>query len=93
MRPALVDALRVQAMLQIRQQHWREAQVALEEAMMLCRAMSYPYAEAKVLYVYGLLHQAEGEPGTAGERMQAALTLLNRLGERLYAEHVGRALA
>jgi tetratricopeptide (TPR) repeat protein len=93
MRPALSDALRVQALLCIRQQRWDEAQNALEEAQALCRKMPYPYAEAKALYMYGLLHQAKGEPVQALARLGAALTILNQLGERLYAEQVERALA
>ncbi len=93
MRPALADALRIQALLGIRQHYWGEAQNALEEALALCREMPYPYAEAKALYVYGLLHQARGEPAPARERLEAALVILNRLGERLYAEHVERVLA
>jgi len=92
-RPALADALRVQALLCLQQHRWDEAQAALEEAIALCRAMPYPYAEAKALYVYGLLHQAKGEPTQARERLEAALAILNRLGERLYAEQVEQALA
>ena len=93
MRPALSDALRVQALLGIRRQHWEEVQAALEEALALCQAMPYPWAEAKTLYVFGLLHQAKGEPGLARERLEMALAILNRLGERLYAQRVELELA
>jgi hypothetical protein len=55
--------------------------------------MGYPYAEAKGLYVYGLMHQQKGEPKQAAERLIAALTILNQLGEQFYAEHVEQALA
>jgi len=55
---------------------------------MLC-----PYAEAKALYVYGRLHMAQGEPERARERFTAASAILDQLGERLYAEHIERALA
>jgi hypothetical protein len=51
-----------------------------------------PYAEAKTPYVYGQLHAAMGEPDLARERFAAALAILNRLGERLYAEHIERAI-
>ena len=89
----LPDVLRIQALLCIGQERWEEAQAALEEALSLCQAMPYPYAEAKALYVYGLLHQAKGEPELARERLEAALAILHRLGERLYAEQVERTLA
>src|SRR5262249_15183405 len=45
MCPALSDGLRVQALLSVRQHCWGEAQGTLEEALMLCRAMPYPWAE------------------------------------------------
>lgn len=93
MHSSLPDALYVQALLHIRQRRWGEALAALEEALARCRAMPYPYAEAKALYIYGLLHQAKGEPEQARERLEAALASLNYLGERLYAEQVERALA
>src|SRR5262249_2779533 len=92
-RLALVDALRIQALLHIQQQRWEEAQARLEEALTSCRAMPYPYAEARALYVYGLLHQARGEPKRARERLKAAHAICARLGERLYAEHIVRTLA
>src|SRR5262249_10126169 len=90
---AWVDALRIQALLRIRQLHWAEAEAALEEALLLCRAMPYPWAEAKALYVCGLLHQAKGEQEVARKRLEAALAICARLGERLYAEQMEQALA
>ena len=93
MRPALAEALRIQAMLAARQQRWEAAEGALAEAQMLCQAMPHPYAEAKVQYVYGLLRSQRSEPGQARERLEAALALLNRLGERLHAERVEGAIA
>src|SRR5262249_1702452 len=93
LRIALVDALRIRALLHLQQQRWDEAQAALEEAVTLSRAMPYPYAEAKALYVYGLLHQARGEQEQARKRWQAALEILGLLGERLYAEPLERTLA
>src|SRR5262249_40144027 len=58
---ALVDALRIQALLAIRQERWQEAEAALEEALTLTRAMSYPYAEAKTLHSCSQLHAARGD--------------------------------
>lgn len=89
----LTDGLRIQALLALQQRQWPTAEQALEEALQVSRSMPFPYGEAKALYVYGLLHQAKGEPEAARERLEAALTMLNRLGERLYAEQVERALA
>jgi tetratricopeptide (TPR) repeat protein len=91
-RLALVDALRVAALVATRQGQWHAAEAALEEALGLCRAMSYPYAEAKALYVYGQLHLAQDEPAQARERFEQALAICGRLGERFYAEHIERAL-
>ncbi len=85
MRLLLVDGLRVRALLALRQGRWREAMDALDAALALARAMPYPYAEAKALYVYGLLHVARGEPEQARARLDAALAILARLGERAYA--------
>jgi len=89
----LVDALRVEAMLRMKQARWQEAFDALEESLALCRAMPYPYAEAKALYVYGQFHAAKGEPDLARARYQQAIAICERLGEGLYRPHIERALA
>jgi tetratricopeptide (TPR) repeat protein len=89
----LVDGLRVLAMVRLRQARWEDACALLEEAIKLCRAMPYPYAEAKALYVYGQLHAARGEPRQAREHYEAALVICERLGEGLYRPHIQRALA
>lgn len=93
MRPTQADAWRIGARVAMAQGRWHEAEVAIAESLALAREMQAVYREAKTLYVYGLLHQARGEQGQACERFGAALVILNRLGERLYAEHVERALA
>src|SRR5262249_41906059 len=82
-----------QARLALRQGAYEQAEYALEEALTLTRTMPFPYAEAKALYVYGLLHVRKGEPEHAREKYEAALAICARLGERLYAEHVEQALA
>jgi tetratricopeptide (TPR) repeat protein len=92
-RLALLDALRVSALVAIRTRRWPEAAAALQEAIALARAMHYPYAEAKAHSVYGQLHAARGEPERARERYEAALAICARLGERLYAGHIEQALA
>jgi tetratricopeptide (TPR) repeat protein len=93
MRLVLVDALRIQAILLQRQRRWEGAERALDETLALCRALPYPYAEAKALYVAGHLHAAKGDPDAARARYEAALAILHRLGERLYAERTELALS
>jgi tetratricopeptide (TPR) repeat protein len=89
----LVDALRMEAIVHIRQQRWDEAEAALQEALALAREMPYPYAEAKVLSIYGDLLVASSQPEQAREQYEAALTILRSLGEVPFAERIERALA
>jgi tetratricopeptide (TPR) repeat protein len=86
------DGLRAKALVAIARESWREAEYALGEAMALCQTMRYPYGELKTLYVYGLLHVRKGEFQPARARLQDALAICARLGERLYAIHVERVL-
>jgi tetratricopeptide (TPR) repeat protein len=92
-RLTLMQVLLVQARVDIRRQQWAAAHSTLESALSLGRAMRSPYAEAKALYISGLLHTAQGEAESAQESLVAALTILQRLGERLYGKHIERALA
>jgi tetratricopeptide (TPR) repeat protein/transcriptional regulator with XRE-family HTH domain len=92
MRPILVDALRVQALAWSRQDRWAEAEAVLEEALGICRSMRSPYAEAKTLYVSGLVFQQKKELAPARQGFQATLTILEHLGEGLYARHVEQLL-
>jgi tetratricopeptide (TPR) repeat protein len=89
----LVDALRMQAAVAIRQERWDEAAAALDEALALARAMPYPYAEAKALSMYGDLMVATGQQVQAREQYEAALAILRPLGEVPYAERIEQALA
>jgi tetratricopeptide (TPR) repeat protein len=89
----LVELLHVQARIAIHAERWEAAAHALDEALAACRPLPNPYAEARLCYIYGLFHAARGEPEQARERFRAALAIVNRLGERLYAEQVERALA
>ena len=89
----LVDALRMEAAVWIRQQRWDEAEAALEEALALARPMPYPYAEAKALATYGDLLVASGHPERARDQYDAALAILRPLGEVPYTERIERALA
>lgn len=90
---ALADVLRVEAILAMRRGHLEEARLALDEAIVRSRQMPYPYAEAKALYIFGQLHLMNQERDLAREKYRAALAILHRLGERLYAHHIERALA
>jgi tetratricopeptide (TPR) repeat protein len=92
-RLALVDALRVQAMIATRQRCWAQAEQALEEGLALARGMPYPYAEARLLYVSGALHAQKGEPEPACERLEEALAIFRRLGARKDVERVEQATA
>jgi transcriptional regulator with XRE-family HTH domain/tetratricopeptide (TPR) repeat protein len=89
----LVDAQCVAARIALRNKNWRLAAATLDRATGGARQLPYPYAEAKVLYVRGLLHALTSEPEQARERWQEALTVCRRLGERLYALHIERAIA
>jgi hypothetical protein len=41
--------------------------------------MGYPYAEARLLHVYGLMHVQKGEREPALGRLEAALAIFQRL--------------
>jgi tetratricopeptide (TPR) repeat protein len=92
-RFARPDARRVEAMLAMERGRWDEAGAALEEGVAVARAMSYPYAELKALYAYGLLGRATGDAQAARARFAEALAICDRLGEGLYRPHIERALA
>jgi tetratricopeptide (TPR) repeat protein/DNA-binding XRE family transcriptional regulator len=92
-RVALVDALRVQAMVFTRQHRWIAAAQSLEEGLTLAKRMPYPYAEARLLHVYGEMHAQRGEPPRARERLEAALAIFRRLGARKDVEHVEQVIA
>jgi tetratricopeptide (TPR) repeat protein len=89
---ALVDALRVVAIIAMGQQRWAQAQASLDEVLDLSRTMPYPYAEAKSRHVAGQLHLARSEPEQARAQFDAALAICAQLGERLYAAHIERAI-
>jgi tetratricopeptide (TPR) repeat protein/transcriptional regulator with XRE-family HTH domain len=89
----LVDALRVQAMVWIRQQEWKQAAQTLQEGLSLARSMRYPYAEARLLHVYGLMHIQKQEPAAAREWLEAALAIFRRLGAREDVERAEQDLA
>jgi len=88
-----VDVLRVRGLLATRQKRWDIGSAALDEALERTRAMPFPYAELKALWVYGQLELARAEPAVAREQFKQALEICDRLGEGLYRRHIERDLA
>jgi predicted ATPase len=86
------DALRIQGLLATVQGRWKKAVGPLEEAIERARAMPYPYAELKAMWIYGRLETARGDPAAARTRFKQALVICDRLGEELYRSHVERDL-
>jgi hypothetical protein len=89
----LVEALRVQALVACRQEQWGGAAQALEEGISVARGMPYPYAEGRLLQVYGLMSVHTGQPEQARERLEAALAIFHRLGADKDAERTAHLLA
>jgi tetratricopeptide (TPR) repeat protein/transcriptional regulator with XRE-family HTH domain len=92
MRATLVDTQRVRAHLALRQRRWEAAAEALADSLALAQATAYHYAEARARFTTGLLRLQTGEPEQARTELHEALAILTRLGERLYAAHIERAL-
>jgi tetratricopeptide (TPR) repeat protein len=92
LRPVLAAALLVHARLAAHLGRWEEGRQALEEALHLAQAMQYPYLEAKALSTSGWLARQQGASTQARESFAQALAILNRLGERLYAQQIEAAL-
>jgi transcriptional regulator with XRE-family HTH domain/tetratricopeptide (TPR) repeat protein len=87
-RLELVQALRVQASVAIRQGCLAAAHDALEEGLSLTRNMPYPHGEARLLQVYALLHRERDEATAARARLDEALAIFQRLGARKDLERV-----
>lgn len=79
-RTVLVEALRVQAMVAMRQGRSDQAERAIEEGLSLAQRLPYPYAAARLLHVDGLLHAQNGAPARALARLDEAVTIFRRLG-------------
>jgi hypothetical protein len=48
--------------------------------------MPYPYAEARLLHIYGLLHRQRGDLEAARQWLGAALAIFRQLGAHKDAE-------
>jgi tetratricopeptide (TPR) repeat protein len=92
-RVGLVNALRVQALVSIGLERWDKAEASLQEALALAQRMPYPYAEGRLLSVYGLLSARRGEQEAARERLEVALAIFRRLGARKDIERTEQALS
>jgi tetratricopeptide (TPR) repeat protein len=92
LRPALVSAWQVSALLLQRHSQWDQAQQHLEQALALSQELRHPYAQAKTLYWLGALNIRCGYGEQACVHLKAALAILAYLGERLYAERADAAL-
>jgi tetratricopeptide (TPR) repeat protein/transcriptional regulator with XRE-family HTH domain len=92
-RLALVEALRIRGLIATRQQRWAAGKAALAEALALSQAMPYPYAEARILYTFGVYRLEHGEFMLASVHFQAARDICARLGERFYRKRIARRLA
>ncbi|HKF36293.1 MAG TPA: tetratricopeptide repeat protein, partial [Ktedonobacteraceae bacterium] len=80
-------------MILSKQERRQEAEQSLQEALALCRDMAAPYAEAKTRYTAGVVSRMRGELGPARQWFEAALTILERLGERLYSRSIEQLLS
>jgi tetratricopeptide (TPR) repeat protein len=89
----MVGSLRVQGMVLSRQRRRERAETTFQEALALARTMAYPYAEARILVEYGLLHGQRGEPDPARKRLEEALAVFQRLGAKKDIERTEQALA
>jgi tetratricopeptide (TPR) repeat protein len=92
MRRLLVGALRVQALIRLRQGRLSDAEEALQEGLQVARAMPYPYAEARLLQVYGQMHAKRGAPDQARNQLAAALAIFRRLDARKDIERTEQLL-
>jgi hypothetical protein len=82
MQVLLVEALRVAALVAIRQRHWDEAAGTLAEGLSLARQLGYPYAEALLLQAASELSAQIGQPEAARARQEEAEAIFRRLGAR-----------
>jgi len=90
---ALVDALWARALVASRRGRWAEAVGALRCGLRLARRLPYPYAEARLRQIYGLMHCARGKDEAARRQLAKALEIFQRLGAGDDAGRVERELA
>jgi ATP/maltotriose-dependent transcriptional regulator MalT len=79
----LVDALRVAALVEVRQGHLEKADGMIQEGLALARRLGYPYAEALLLHASSEVYAQMGHPEPACERLAAAQAMFRQLGARM----------
>jgi tetratricopeptide (TPR) repeat protein len=89
----LVEAVRVQALVFVAQQRWKEAERILTENLAETQRRCYSWGEARVLDSLGQLHTRTGAIEPARDRLEAALAIFQRLGARKDSARLQAALA
>ena len=79
-KPLLTEALWVQALVALYRRDGVLAERALRDGLELASSLSYPYAEARLLYVQGLLWAESGDTERARVSLWTALNLSTVLG-------------
>ncbi|MGH2388509.1 MAG: ATP-binding protein, partial [Chloroflexota bacterium] len=78
MRLVLVEALRIQALVALRRGQYGAAIDSVEEGLDLARSMPYPYGEARLLHLAGVLYAEQGAPEAARQRWEVTLASFTR---------------
>lgn len=91
-RLALLEALRVQALLATQQKRWSDARTLVDEALDLARSMPYPHAEAHLLYIDGVAQAQRRATRPALERFNEAQSIFRRLGAQRDVEQAAQAI-
>jgi tetratricopeptide (TPR) repeat protein len=92
-RLALVESLRVRGMVLVRRHRRDEAERAFEEAVSVARSSRYPYAEARTLYEWGLMHVGGPDPERGRDRLEEAAEIFRELGSRPYSDLAQKAMS
>lgn len=88
----LVDALRIQGAIAGRRGAWEEAGSRLGRAIQLAHDITYPWAEARALYEFGLVFARKGEHDRAREHLEAASAIFATLGAEPYRIRADQAI-
>jgi tetratricopeptide (TPR) repeat protein len=92
-RLALLDALRIQALIARQREQSEAAEQILEEALVVARSMPNPFKEACILADLGSLVGRDGNRARARERAEKALAIFRRLGAWREIERVEQMLS
>ena len=92
-RLTLVELLRMRGMVSAWRLRWDEAERAFEEAVSVARSVRYPYAEARSLYEWGLMHAGKADLKQGLDRLEAAAEIFRGLGSRPYCDLTQKAMA